>query len=131
MSTFRYILRVVDFSGAAAPWLLERSTPARLLCVQRDRTMVRRARHVWGYGRLIVRALAPAATVPHHVEEIRTVPAGGWTVTVAVPAEVITDPADATDYRGALSGRRHGRHDTLLCLHPKTVTGFRPTRAEA
>jgi len=55
MSTFPFILRVVDFSGAAAPWLLERSTPARLLCVQRDRTMVRRARHVWGYGRLIVR----------------------------------------------------------------------------
>lgn len=132
MSASPIILRMIEVSGAAALWLLKGSGPGRLIRVQRVRTTVRPARHVCEYGRpMIVRASAPAATVRHDVEGIRTVPATGWTVTVAEPAEVITDPADATHYRRALSGWRHGRHDTLLRLHPKTVTGLRPTRAEA
>ncbi|MGW2554258.1 pyridoxamine 5'-phosphate oxidase family protein [Streptomyces sp. NPDC001635] len=132
MSASPIILRMIEVSRAAALWLLKGSCLGRLIRVKRDRTTVRPARHVWEYGRpMIVRASAPAATVRHDVEGIRIVPATGWTVTVAGPAEVITDPAAAAHHRRSLSGRTHGRHDTLLRLHPKTVTGLRPTRAEA
>jgi pyridoxamine 5'-phosphate oxidase-like protein len=135
MSTAPATLRMVEVSGAEALWLLEGSSLGRLAYVQRDLTVVRPARHVWEYGRLVVRAPAPAAAVPatatYHVEEIRAVPGTGWTVTVAGPAEVITDPDEAAHYRRTLSGWTHGPHDTLLRLHPQTVTGFRLARAEA
>ncbi|MDF3145188.1 MULTISPECIES: pyridoxamine 5'-phosphate oxidase family protein [unclassified Streptomyces] len=96
-------------------WLLEGSSPGRPVYQQRELTVVRPARHVWEYGRLIVRAPVQAAAVPatvtYDVEEIRAVHGTGWTVTVHGPADVLSD-------------------DTLLCLHPQSVTGFRLTRVE-
>jgi hypothetical protein len=44
---------------------------------------------------------------------------------------VITDPDEAAHYRRTLSGWMHGPHDTLLRLHPATVSGFRLARARA
>lgn len=136
--------RMVEVSGAEALWLLEDGSLGRLVHTQRDLTLVRPARHVWEYGRLVVRA--PAAAVPetatYHVDEIRAVQGTGWTVTVSGPAEVITDPDEAAlphclegmggaPIRRTLTGWSHSPHDTLLRLHPKTVVGFRPARAEA
>jgi hypothetical protein len=135
MSTTPASLRLVEVSGAEALWLLEGSSVGRLVYAQRDLTVVRPARHTWEYGRLIVRTPAPAAAVPttatYHVDEIRAVHGTGWTVTVSGPAEVITDPDEAAHHRRTLTGWSHGPHDTLLRLHPKTVTGFRLARAEA
>ncbi|MDW6066015.1 pyridoxamine 5'-phosphate oxidase family protein [Streptomyces sp. FXJ1.4098] len=135
MSTPPVPLRMVEISGAEALWLLEGSTLGRLVYVQRDLTVVRPARHTWEYGRLVVRTPVPAAAVPatvtYHAEEIGAVPGTGWTVTVSGPAEVIADPDEATHHRRSLIGWIHGPHDTLLRIHPKTVTGFRLARAEA
>lgn len=135
MTTPPATLRMAEVSGAEALWLLEGSSLGRLVYVQREMTVVRPARHVWEYGRLVVRTPTPTAAVPatatYHVDEIRSVPGTGWTVTVCGPAEVITDPDEAAHYRRTLSGWTHGPHDTLLRLHPKTVTGFRLARAEA
>ncbi|MFJ8105899.1 pyridoxamine 5'-phosphate oxidase family protein [Streptomyces sp. NPDC096132] len=128
-------LRMVEVSGAEALWLVEGSSLGRLVYVQREQTVVRPARHVWEYGRLIVRAPVQAAVVPeavtYQVEEIRVVTGTGWTVTVSGPAEVIGDPNEAAHYRRTLAGWSHGPHDTVLRIHPKTVTGFRLARAES
>ncbi|MGW1809458.1 pyridoxamine 5'-phosphate oxidase family protein [Streptomyces sp. NPDC002078] len=135
MSTPPGPLRMVEVSGAETLWLLAGSSLGRLAYVQRDQTVVRPARHVWEYGRLVVRTPAPATAVPatatYHVDEIRTVTGTGWTVTVSGPAEVITDPDEAAHYLRTLSGWTHGPHDTLLRLQLKTVTGFRLARLEA
>lgn len=135
MSTSPAPLRMVEISGAEALWLLEGSTLGRLVYVQRDLTVVRPARHAWEYGRLVVRTPAPAEAVPstvtYHADEIRAVPGTGWTVTVSGPAEMIADPDEAAHHRRSLAGWSHGPHDTLLRIHPKTVTGFRLARAEA
>ncbi|MDW8804763.1 pyridoxamine 5'-phosphate oxidase family protein [Streptomyces scabiei] len=134
MSTPPASLRMVEVSGAEALWLLEGSTLGRLVYAQRDQTVVRPGRHTWEYGRLVVRTPAPAAAVPstatYHVDELRTATGTGWTVTVAGPVDVITDPDEAAHYQRTLAGWSHGPHDTLLRLHPKTVTGFRLARAE-
>ena len=42
----------------------------------------------------------------------------------------MADPDEATRYLRALPGWTHGPHDTLLRLHPKTVSGFRLARTE-
>ncbi|MBD9729883.1 pyridoxamine 5'-phosphate oxidase family protein [Streptomyces caniscabiei] len=135
MSTPPVPLRMVEVSGAEALWLIEGSSSGRLVYMRRDLPTVRPARHVWEYGRLVVRTPVPAAAVPataaYHVDEIRAVHGTGWTVTASGPAEVITDPDEAAHYRRTLSGWTHGPHDTLLRLHPRTVTGFRLARAEA
>ncbi|MDX3242903.1 pyridoxamine 5'-phosphate oxidase family protein [Streptomyces sp. ME18-1-4] len=146
MSPAPATLRMVEVSGAEALWLLEGSSLGRLMYAQREATAIRPARHVWEYGRLVVRTPVPAAAVPatatYHVDEIRAVPGTGWTVTLSGPAEVITDPDEAalphcpegvagTPIQRAPTGWAHGRHDTLLRLPPKTVTGFRLARAEA
>ncbi len=134
MSTSPGALRMVEVSGAEALWLLEGSSLGRLVYLQRDLTVVRPARHVWEYGRLVVRTPAPAAAVPatatYHVDEIRAVPGTGWTVTASGPAEVITDRDEAAHYHRTLTGWTHGPHDTILRIHPKNVTGFRLARAE-
>ncbi|MFI7413450.1 pyridoxamine 5'-phosphate oxidase family protein [Streptomyces sp. NPDC049627] len=127
--------RMVEVSGAEALWLVEGSSLGRLVYPQRGQTVVRPARHVWEYGRLIVRAPVQAAVVPeaatYQVDEIRAVAGTGWTVTLSGPAEVITDPDEAAHYRRTLTGWTHGPHDTVLRLHPKTVSGFRLVRAES
>ncbi|MCX5562835.1 pyridoxamine 5'-phosphate oxidase family protein [Streptomyces sp. NBC_00038] len=129
------ILRMVEVSGAEALWLLEASTLGRLVYEQRELTVVRPGRHVWEFGRLVVRSPAPAAAVPetatYHVDEVRAATGTGWSVAVAGPAEVIVDPDEAAHYQRTLVGWTHGPHDTLLCIHPKTVTGYRLARAEA
>ncbi|CCK25795.1 hypothetical protein BN159_1416 [Streptomyces davaonensis JCM 4913] len=127
-------LRMVEVSGAEALWLLEGSSLGRLVYAQRELTVVRPGRHVWEYGRLVVRTPVPAPAVPatatYQVDEIRAVAGTGWTVTVSGPAEVITNPDEAAHYLRTLSGWTHGPHDTLMRLHPKTVSGFRLARAE-
>ncbi|KPC88323.1 pyridoxamine 5'-phosphate oxidase family protein [Streptomyces albus] len=134
MSTAPASLRMVEVSGAEALWLLEGSTLGRLVYTQRDQTVIRPGRHTWEYGLLVVRTPAPAAAVPstatYHVDELRAATGTGWTVTVAGPVDVITDPDEAAHYQRTLAGWSHGPHDTLLRLHPKTVTGFRLARAE-
>ncbi|WP_075737145.1 pyridoxamine 5'-phosphate oxidase family protein [Streptomyces acidiscabies] len=134
MSTSPSALRMVEVSGAEALWLIEGSSTGRLVYVQRELPAVRPARHVWEYGRLIVRTPAPAASVPvtaaYHVDEIRAVHGTGWTVTVSGPVDMITDRDEAAHYRRTLSGWTHGPHDTLLRLHPQTVTGFRLARPQ-
>jgi len=125
MSTSPAVLRMVEVSGAEA----------RLVYTQRELTVVRPGRHAWEFGRLVVRTPAPAAAVPatvtYHVDEVRAATGTGWSVTVAGPAEVITDPDEAAHYRRTLTGWTHGPHDTLLHIHPKTLTGYRLARAEA
>jgi hypothetical protein len=102
---------------------------------QRDLTVLRPGRHTWEYGRLVVRTPAPAAAVPatatYQVDEVRAATGTGWSVTVAGPVDVITEPDEAAHYQRTLAGWSHGPHDTLLRLNPKTVTGFRLARAEA
>ncbi|GAA3846439.1 pyridoxamine 5'-phosphate oxidase family protein [Streptomyces phyllanthi] len=135
MSTPPAPLRMVEVSGAEALWLLEGSSLGRLVYTQRDQTVIRPGRHTWEYGRLAVRTPAPATALPatatYHVDEIRAVGGTGWTVTVAGPLDVITDPDESAHYRRTLAGWSHGPHDTLLRLHPKTVAGFRLARGEA
>ncbi|WP_039639461.1 pyridoxamine 5'-phosphate oxidase family protein [Streptomyces sp. 769] len=135
MSTPPAALRMVEVSGAEALWLVEGSALGRLVYAQRDQTVVRPGRHMWEYGRLVVRTPAPAAAVPatatYQVDEVRAATGTGWSVTLAGPAEVITDPDEAAHYRRTLTGWSHGPHDTLLRIHPKTVNGFRLARAEA
>ncbi|MFE4628951.1 pyridoxamine 5'-phosphate oxidase family protein [Streptomyces mirabilis] len=135
MSTPRASLRMVEVSGAEALWLLEGSALGRLVYAQWDLTVLRPGRHTWEYGRLVVRTPAPAAAVPatatYHVEEVRAATGTGWSVTVAGPVDVITEPDGAAHYQCTLAGWSHGPHDTLLRLNPKTVTGFRLARAEA
>ncbi|WP_028803727.1 pyridoxamine 5'-phosphate oxidase family protein [Streptomyces sp. 142MFCol3.1] len=135
MNTAPARLRMVEVSGAEALWLLEGSTLGRLVYVQRELTVLRPARHVWEYGRLIVRTPAPAAMVPatatYQADEIRAASGTGWTVTVCGPAEVITDPDEGAHHRRTLTGWTHGPHDTLLRLYPKTLTGFRLAPMEA
>jgi len=134
MSASPVPLRMAEISGPEALWLLEGSSLGRLVYTQRELTVVRPARHVWEYGRLVVRTPVQAEAVPgtasYHVDEIRVASGTGWTVTVSGPAEVISDPDEAAHHRRTLSGWSHGPHDTLLRLHPKTVTGFRLARAE-
>ncbi|MGP4050197.1 pyridoxamine 5'-phosphate oxidase family protein [Streptomyces sp. 2A115] len=135
MSTPPASLRMVEVSGAEALWLLEGSSLGRLVYPQRDLTVIRPGRHTWEFGRLVVRTPASAAAVPatatYHVDEIRAVAGTGWTVTVSGPVDVITDRDEAAHYQRTLTGWTHGPHDTLLRLHPKTMSGFRLVRAEA
>jgi hypothetical protein len=132
MSTAPASLRMVEVSGAEALWLLEGSALGRLVYTQRELTVVRPGRHTWEFGRLVVRTPAPAVVVPatatYHVDEVRAASGTGWTVTVAGPVDVITDPDEAAHYQRTLAGWTHGPHDTLLRLHPKTVSGFRLAR---
>ncbi|KPI19013.1 Pyridoxamine 5'-phosphate oxidase-related protein [Actinobacteria bacterium OK074] len=132
MSTTDDIPRMAEISGAEALWLLEGSTLGRLVYARRGQAVVRPARHLWEFGRLVVRTPAPARAVPvtatYHVDEIRTTTGTGWSVTVAGPADVVTDPDEQAHYRRTLPGWAHGPHDTLLRLHPQTVTGFRLAR---
>jgi hypothetical protein len=132
MSTAPASLRMVEVSGAEALWLLEGSALGRLVYTQRELTVVRPGRHTWEFGRLVVRTPAPAAAVPatatYHVDEVRAASGTGWSVTVAGPVDVITDPDEAAHHQRTLAGWTHGPHDTLLRLHPKTVSGFRLAR---
>ena len=135
MSTVPAAPRMVEVSGAEAPWLSEGSTPGRLVYPRREATVVRPGRHTWEHGRLVVRAPVQAAAVPltatYQVDEVRAETGTGWTVTVAGPAEVITDPNEAAHYRRTLTGWTYGPHDTIVRIHPQTVSGFRLVRGTA
>ncbi|MEV8546578.1 pyridoxamine 5'-phosphate oxidase family protein [Streptomyces sp. NPDC051572] len=146
MSSPPAALRMIEVSGTEALWLLEGSALGRLVYPQRDLTVVRPGRHTWEYGRVVVRTPAPAAAIPvdatYHVDEVREATGTGWSVTVAGPVDVITDPDEAAlphslegmggaPIRRTLSGWTHGPHDNLLRLHPTTVSGFRLVRAGA
>ncbi|MFI6009654.1 pyridoxamine 5'-phosphate oxidase family protein [Streptomyces sp. NPDC051243] len=145
MSTVLVPLRMVEVSGAEALWLLEGSSLGRLVYPQREPAVVRPSRHVWEYGRLIVRAPVQAAAVPatvtYHVDEIRAVHGTGWTVTVQGPVDVLSDVNEISlphclkgmggaPIRRTLPGWTYGPHDTLLRLRPQSVTGFRLARVE-
>ncbi|EST35681.1 pyridoxamine 5'-phosphate oxidase family protein [Streptomyces roseochromogenus] len=132
MSTSSSTPRMAEVSGAEALWLLEGAELGRLVFVQRDVAVVRPARHVWEYGRLIVRTPVQPAVVPlsasYHADDIQQATGTGWTVTATGPAEVINDPDEAAHYRRTLPGWTHGPHDTVVRIHPQTVTGFRLVR---
>ncbi|MGW3100634.1 pyridoxamine 5'-phosphate oxidase family protein [Streptomyces sp. NPDC001100] len=106
MSTVPAATRTVEVSGAEALWLLEGSTLGRLVHPRREATVVRPGRHTGEYGHLAVRAPVQATAVPltatYPVDEVRDVTGTGWTVTVAGPAEVITDPNEAARRTGHL-----------------------------
>ncbi|MFH7596457.1 pyridoxamine 5'-phosphate oxidase family protein [Streptomyces racemochromogenes] len=127
-------LRMIEVSGAEALWLLDGSAQGRLVHVQREVAVVRPAAHVMEYGRLVVRAPVQAATIAgralltYQVDEVRTPAGTGWTVSVHGRAEIIADPDEAAHYRRTLRGWSHGPHDTLLRLHPQSVSGFRLAR---
>ncbi|WP_426368148.1 pyridoxamine 5'-phosphate oxidase family protein [Streptomyces sp. E-08] len=127
-------LRLIELSGTEALWLLEGAAQGRLVYVQREVAVVRPAAHVMEYGRLVVRAPVQAATIPgralltYQVDEICTPAGTGWTVSAHGPADVIADPDEAAHYRRTLPGWSHGPHDTLLRLHPQSVSGFRLAR---
>ena len=132
MSTEPASLRMVEVSGAEALWLLEGSVLGRLVYTQRDLPVIRPGRHTWEYGRLVVRTPAQAAAIPltatYQVDEVRAATGTGWTVTVAGPAEVITDQNEDAHYRRTLTGWAYGPHDTIVRIHPQTVSGFRLAR---
>ncbi|WP_262007899.1 pyridoxamine 5'-phosphate oxidase family protein [Streptomyces sp. FIT100] len=129
--------RMVDVSGSEALWLLEGAAQGRLVYVQRESAVIRPAVHLLQYGRLVVRAPAQATALcdrtalTYQADDIRVAGGIGWTVTATGPAEVITDADEAAHYRRTLPGWVHGPHDTLVRIHPQTVTGFRITREEA
>ncbi|MGW3974691.1 pyridoxamine 5'-phosphate oxidase family protein [Streptomyces ardesiacus] len=129
--------RLVEVSGAEALYLLEGSRTGRLVYVHRGAPTVRPAAHVLEYGRLVIRtpvpvaALPDGATVTYHADEIRTAIGTGWSVTATGPIELITDPDETAHYRRTLTGWTHGPHDTLVRIHPQSVSGFRLARAEA
>ncbi|WP_406452760.1 pyridoxamine 5'-phosphate oxidase family protein [Streptomyces sp. NBC_01622] len=135
MSSPPAALRMIEVSGTEALWLLEGSASGRPVYPQRDLTVVRPGRHTWEYGRAMVGTPAPAAAIPvdatYHVDEVREATGTGWSVTVAGPGDVITDPDEAAHYRRTLSDWTHGPHDNLLRPHPRTVSGFRLVRAGA
>lgn len=137
MSTATAPLSTVGISGVEALWLLEGSGLGRSGYPQRALTAVRPARHVWEYGRLVVRAPVRAAAVPGTVtypvggEEIRAVHGTGHAVTLHGAADVLGDADEAAHCRRTLPGWTHGPHDTLLHLHPQSVTGFRLARGES
>lgn len=135
MSTPPASLRMVEVSGAEALWLLEGSTLGRLVYPRRELTVVRPGRHTWEYGRLVVRTPVQAAAVPltatYQVDEVRAATGTGWTVTVAGPAELVTDPNEAAHYRRTLTGWTYGPQDTIVRVHPQTVSGFRLARGTA
>ncbi|MFG2881789.1 pyridoxamine 5'-phosphate oxidase family protein [Streptomyces sp. NPDC048297] len=124
--------RMVEVSGAEALWLLQAAELGRLVFVQRETTVVRPARHVWEYGRLIVRTPLQTAAVPptatYQVDDVQAGTGTGWTVTATGPVDVITDPDEAAHYRRTLPGWTHGPHDAVVRVHPQTVTGFRLVR---
>ncbi|MGW5348043.1 pyridoxamine 5'-phosphate oxidase family protein [Streptomyces sp. HUAS TT3] len=123
-----------EVSGTEALWLLEGSGQGRLVYTQREQAVVRPATHVMEYGRLTVRAPVQAAAVTgrpvltYHVDEIHSAARTGWTVTAHGPAALITDPDEAAHYRRTLAGWALGPHDTVLRLHPQSVSGFRLAR---
>ncbi|MEV0375454.1 pyridoxamine 5'-phosphate oxidase family protein [Streptomyces sp. NPDC050636] len=126
--------RMIDVSGEEALYLLEGACQGRLMYDQRGVTAVRPASHVLEYGRLIVRAPAPTAslfgrvTVTYHADQIHPVTGSGWAVTASGLAEVITNEDEAAHYRRTLPGWTHGPHDSLLRIHPQTVNGYRFAR---
>ncbi|WP_328919904.1 pyridoxamine 5'-phosphate oxidase family protein [Streptomyces sp. NBC_00208] len=129
--------RMVEVPGSEALWLLEGGAQGHVVYVRREIPVVRPAVHILEYGRLIVRtpaqatALACRPSPTYHAAEIKTTGGIGWTVTATGPAEIITDPDEAGHYRRTLPGWAHGPHDTLVRIHPQTVTGFRLAHAEA
>ncbi|MFD1663002.1 pyridoxamine 5'-phosphate oxidase family protein [Streptomyces caeni] len=129
MSPSATAVHMIELSGAEALWMLEGRGLGRLVYVQHDSAVIRPARHVWEFGRLVVRAPAPAAVVPvsatYHVDEVRAATGTGWTVAASGPVQVVDDPDEAAHYRRTLPGWTHGPHDTLLYLRPKIVRGYR------
>jgi len=129
--------QMIEVAGTEALWLLEGTQQGRLIHVQRGGTLVRPAVHVFEYGRLIVRAPVQATALEgrialtYETDEIRTPSGTGWMVTATGLAEHITDPDEAAHYRRTLNGWVHGPHDSLIRIHPQTVTGFRLTHSTA
>ena len=93
----------------------------------------RPARHVWEFGRLIVRTPTPPDPVPlsptYPMDDVGAATDTDWTVSATGPADVITDPDEAAHYRCTLPGRVHGPHDPLVRIRTQSATGFRCARA--
>ncbi|MFF8925909.1 hypothetical protein ACF1AO_01470 [Streptomyces longwoodensis] len=82
MSASPSALRMLDLSGVEALWLLEGGSLGRRLCVLRGQPVVRPARHVFEYGRLVVRTPAPTLAMPetvtYCVDEVQEATPTGW-----------------------------------------------------
>ncbi|MGX1672585.1 pyridoxamine 5'-phosphate oxidase family protein [Streptomyces sp. NPDC055400] len=128
--------RLVEVSGAEALHLFEGSRTGRVVHVSKDVPAIRPASHVFEYGRLMVRTPVPeaalhgVAAITYHVDDIRAAIGTGWSVTATGPVEVIDDPGRAAHYRRTLPGWTYGPRDTLMRIHPQSVSGFRLARAE-
>ncbi|WP_105967636.1 pyridoxamine 5'-phosphate oxidase family protein [Streptomyces geranii] len=137
MSTEPASLRRVEVSGAEALRLLEHSALGRLVYTRRDLPVIRPGRHTRECGRLVVRTPAQAPT--YQVNEVRAATGTGWTATATGPAETITDPNEdallhslkgmgGAPVRRTPTGWAYGPHDTIVRIHPQTVSGFRRAR---
>ncbi|MDW4907775.1 hypothetical protein RB628_21080 [Streptomyces sp. ADMS] len=62
------------------------------------------------------------------LDEVRAATGTGWTVAVAGPAEVITDPNEAARHRRTSTSRTYGPHGATVRVRPRTVSGFRSAR---
>lgn len=123
--------RLAEVTGAEALWLLASTPLGRLVYERREGVVLRPAAHLLEYGRLIVRAPAPATLsesspeVTYQADEVDPLTGAGWTVTAAGPVDAVTDPDEHAHHRRVLRGWSHGPHDSILRILPHTVRGFR------
>ena len=93
----------------------------------------RPTRHMWEFGRLIVRTPTPpdpvllSATSP--VDDAGAATDTGGTVTATRPADMITDRDQAAHHQRTLPGRLQAPHHPLVRIRTQTATGLRCARA--
>jgi hypothetical protein len=108
------------------------STPPAVLQQHREQA-ARTTRHVWEFGRLIVRPPTPPDPVPlsatSPVDDAGVATDTGWTVTATGPADVSTDLDEAAHYQRTLPDRVHGPHHPLVGIRTQSATGVRCARA--
>ncbi|UGQ11860.1 pyridoxamine 5'-phosphate oxidase family protein [Yinghuangia sp. ASG 101] len=127
--------RLMEASDTEAWRLLDRTEYGHAVVTLHGFPAVRPAGHLLDHDSLVVRTALPPdllttagdrpSPLAYHVHEIDPTSGNGWEVTVLGLAEPIADPRAEARYRVSLPGWTHGHYDTVLRLHPHTVTGFR------
>lgn len=129
--------RMVEVPGSEALWLLEGGAQGHVVYVRREIPVVRPAVHILEYGRLIVRtpaqATALACSTIAHLSRGRDQDDGRDRLDRDRHGTCRDHHRSGRSghYRRTLPGWAHGPHDTLVRIHPQTVTGFRLAHAEA